>query len=85
LSSQKVQIKAAEDFQVLIRQLQEMWLFGQLNTLGESKVQQQTDENAKVVAGLLKQLVGLQGTESQPQQNGHAEETTNETISMDET
>ena len=34
-----------------------MWLFGQLNTLGESKVEQQTDENAKVVADLLKQLV----------------------------
>lgn len=54
------QIRAAEDVQTLIRQLQEMWLFGQLNTLGESKVQQQTDENAKVVADLLKQLMEKQ-------------------------
>jgi hypothetical protein len=55
------QVKAAEDFQALIRQLQEMWLFGQLDTMGESKVQQQTDENAKVVAELLRQLAARQG------------------------
>lgn len=65
-----VQIRAAEDLQTLIRYLQEMWLFGQLNTIGESEVQQQTDENAKTVAALLKQLAekqgGLGGT------NGHA-------------
>lgn len=54
------QIKSAEDLQLLIRQLQEMWLFGQLNIVGESKVQQQTDENAKVVAGLLQQLLDRQ-------------------------
>lgn len=48
--------------QVLIRQLQEMWLFGQLNTIGESKVQQQANENAKAVADLLKQLVEKQQT-----------------------
>ena len=56
------QIRAAEDLQVLIRQLQEMWLFGQLNTVGNSKVQQQTDETAKVVAGLLGQLLERQQT-----------------------
>lgn len=37
-----------------------MWLFGQLDTLGESTLQQRTDENAKVVAGLLQQLVERQ-------------------------
>ena len=37
-----------------------MWLFGQLNTIGESRVQQQTDENAKTIAGLLKQLADRQ-------------------------
>lgn len=37
-----------------------MWLFGQLNTVGESKVQQQTDENAKIVGDLLKQLLESQ-------------------------
>jgi len=37
-----------------------MWLFGQLDTVGASKAQQQTNENAKAVAGLLQQLGGLQ-------------------------
>ncbi|KAK4546684.1 hypothetical protein LTR36_001902 [Oleoguttula mirabilis] len=56
----RTQIRAAEDMQSLIRQLQEMWLFGQLNTVGDSKVKQQTDENAKVVAELLEQLAQTQ-------------------------
>lgn len=54
------QIKAAEDLQMLIRHLQEMWLFGPLNTVGESQVQQQTDETAKIVGELLRQLSGKQ-------------------------
>ncbi len=41
-----------------------MWLFGELNTVGESKAQQQTDENAKAVAGLLQQLLDRQGQSS---------------------
>jgi len=45
---------------VLVRHLQEMWLFGPLNTVGESQVQQQTDENAKVVGDLLRQLTNKQ-------------------------
>ncbi|EME84061.1 uncharacterized protein MYCFIDRAFT_195222 [Pseudocercospora fijiensis CIRAD86] len=49
-------IRAAEEVQSLIRQMQEMWLFGQLNTLDESKAQKQSDENAAVVADLLKLL-----------------------------
>jgi hypothetical protein len=54
------QIKATEDLQVLVRHLQEMWLFGPLNTIGESQVQQQTDENAKIVGDLLRQLSSKQ-------------------------
>jgi hypothetical protein len=46
--------------QTLIRHLQEMWLFGPLNTVGESQVQQQTDESAKLVGELLRQLSGKQ-------------------------
>ncbi|KAM0716586.1 hypothetical protein Q7P37_008031 [Cladosporium fusiforme] len=57
-------IKAAEDLQMLIRHLQEMWLFGPLNTVGESQVQQQTDENAKLVGELLRQLSEKQGAET---------------------
>ncbi|KAM3416751.1 hypothetical protein BST61_g8343 [Cercospora zeina] len=49
-------IRGAEEVQTLIRQVQEMWLFGQLNTLGESKIQQETDESARAVAGLLKEV-----------------------------
>jgi hypothetical protein len=37
-----------------------MWLFGQLDTLGQNKLQQQTDEKAQVVAGLLQKLVNDQ-------------------------
>jgi hypothetical protein len=55
-----VKIKAAEDLQMLIRHLQEMWLFGPLNTVGESQVQQQTDESAKIVGELLRQLSSKQ-------------------------
>ncbi|KXT10506.1 hypothetical protein AC579_4265 [Pseudocercospora musae] len=49
-------IRAAEEVQSLIRQMQEMWLFGQLNTLDDTKAQKQSDENAAVVADLLKLL-----------------------------
>ncbi|KAK5745020.1 hypothetical protein LTR17_001771 [Elasticomyces elasticus] len=66
------QIVAAENAQSLIRQLQEMWLFGQLDTLGDSKVQQQNDEHAKSIAGLLKQLADLQKL---PATDGKAEST----------
>jgi hypothetical protein len=62
------QIKAAEDLQMLIRHLQEMWLFGPLNTVGESQVQQQTDESAKLVGELLRQLSSKQSTST----NGEA-------------
>lgn len=57
-----VKIKAAEDLQTLIRHLQEMWLFGPLNTVGESQVQQQTDESAKIVGELLRELSSKQST-----------------------
>jgi hypothetical protein len=53
-----LQIKAAEDLQMLVRHLQEMWLFGPLNTVGESQIQQQTDESARVVGELLGVLAG---------------------------
>lgn len=46
-----------------------MWLFGHLNTMGESKTQERTDENAKAVAGLLQQLLENQNS----MQNGSEE------------
>jgi hypothetical protein len=63
-----LKIKAAEDLQMLIRHLQEMWLFGPLNTVGESQVQQQTDESAKIVGELLRQLSSKQSNSA----NGEA-------------
>ncbi|KAK1813162.1 hypothetical protein LTR12_012486 [Friedmanniomyces endolithicus] len=53
-------ITTAENAQSLIRQLQEMWLFGQLDTLGDSKARQQSDEDARSIALLLKQLAASQ-------------------------
>ena len=42
-----------------------MWLFGQLDTLGDSKVQEQTDETAKIVSQLLQQLAESQNVVGQ--------------------
>ncbi|KAK0279410.1 hypothetical protein LTR91_007743 [Friedmanniomyces endolithicus] len=53
-------ITTAENAQSLIRQLQEMWLFGQLDTLGDTKARQQSDEDARSIALLLKQLAESQ-------------------------
>ena len=49
---------------MLIRQLQEMWLFGQLNTVGDSKVQEKTDANARAASDLLRQLMERQSSTS---------------------
>ncbi|KXL50142.1 hypothetical protein M433DRAFT_2322 [Acidomyces richmondensis BFW] len=49
-------IRAGEDVQILVRQLQEMWLFGQLNTIGESEAHHQADENAEKVSQLLEKF-----------------------------
>lgn len=38
--------------------MQELWLFGQLKTLEEGKLQERIDLDAKDVANLLGQLVG---------------------------
>lgn len=46
-------IRAAQDILSLTRQMQETWLFGKLDTIGESKVERRTEEDVKVVAGLL--------------------------------
>jgi hypothetical protein len=52
------QIRASEDLLTLIRQMQEIWLFGKLDTIGDSKVQEETERDAKVIVGLLEQLKG---------------------------
>jgi len=40
--------------------MQETWLFGQLDTLGKSSVENRTDEDARAVAAMLEQLIKLQ-------------------------
>lgn len=46
--------------------MQELWLFGQLDTLGSSEVQARTDENARLVGELLGKVLDVkQNVESQ--------------------
>ncbi|KAI7472267.1 hypothetical protein KC351_g11700 [Hortaea werneckii] len=52
--------RAIEEGQSFTRQLQEMWLFGQLNTIGDSEAKQRSDEAAKDLSRLLQQLAGAQ-------------------------
>ncbi len=56
--------------------MQEMWLFGQLDTLGEGRANIETDEKAKVVAGLLKTFVERQNAENEAA-SGHEGEVVN--------
>ena len=51
------QIRAAEDLLSLTRQMQELWLFGQLDTLGKSAVEEKTEADARRVAELIQTLV----------------------------
>lgn len=64
------QVRTIEEGQSLIRQLQEMWLFGQLNTIGDTKAKQRSDDTAKALSGLLQQLAATQRTE--PAEDGMA-------------
>ncbi|KAI9691571.1 MAG: hypothetical protein M1822_007642 [Bathelium mastoideum] len=54
-------IRGAEDLTTLIRQMQEVWLFGELNTIGKSETQQKTEENTIAVAQLLEKLMAGYG------------------------
>lgn len=46
----------------MTRQMQELWLFGQLKTLDQKPdIQQQIDSDAKEVAEMLAQLLSIKG------------------------
>lgn len=45
-------IRAAEDLTALTRRLKELWLFGQLDTLGPSAAEGRADAKAREVAAL---------------------------------
>ncbi|THV73755.1 hypothetical protein D6D19_02662 [Aureobasidium pullulans] len=50
-------IRTSEDILTLTRQMQELWLFGQLKTLDASDIQGRIDGDAKEVAEMLAILV----------------------------
>ncbi|KAF2836749.1 hypothetical protein M501DRAFT_996415 [Patellaria atrata CBS 101060] len=54
-------VRVAEDILALTRQMQELWLFGQLNTLGKSATEEKTAEDVRAVARLVEGLVGELG------------------------
>jgi len=56
-------VRATEDVLTLTRQMQEMWLFGQLDTLGRSKLERETEEDARIVQALLGTVVRGQDAE----------------------
>ncbi|KAI5202187.1 hypothetical protein E4T42_05300 [Aureobasidium subglaciale] len=51
-------IRTSEDILTLTRQMQELWLFGQLKTLDKNDIQGRIDADAKEVAEMLAILVG---------------------------
>ncbi|KAK4624057.1 hypothetical protein CLAFUW4_05958 [Fulvia fulva] len=65
-------IRTFEEIPTLIRQLQELWLRGPLNTLGDSKAKQSTDETANAVAEALRMLTGMQRNQQAQQEQGQA-------------
>ena len=66
-NTHRVKVRSFEDIQTLVREMQELWLQGPLNTLGDSKAKQNTDDNAKAVADMLRMLTGMQQQQQQEQ------------------
>ncbi|KAF2229018.1 hypothetical protein EV356DRAFT_496606 [Viridothelium virens] len=57
-------IRGAEDLTTLIRQMQEVWLFGELNTLGKSENQEKMQQSTVAVAELLNKVLSSYGREA---------------------
>ena len=52
--------------------MQEMWLFGQLDTVRTSETVKDTEEQAKILAGLVERIVrglGVKGEEKEEKEN----------------
>ncbi|PSK51695.1 hypothetical protein B9Z65_2962 [Elsinoe australis] len=58
-------VRAAEAIMTLTRQMQELWLFGQLNTLEVTEIQDKVDIQATGVAELLQKLVEMERQQGQ--------------------
>lgn len=66
METQTVQlIRGCEDLLVLVRQMQEVWLFGKLDAVGGSEVRDGTERDAKRIVGLLRRLDGGHGEGSE--------------------
>ncbi|KAF2225115.1 hypothetical protein BDZ85DRAFT_88664 [Elsinoe ampelina] len=61
-------VRTAEEILALTRQMQEMWLFGHLNTLEVSDMQDKVDTQAQEIAALLKQLTDVDTQQDQHRQ-----------------
>ncbi|KAI9706797.1 MAG: hypothetical protein M1820_004768 [Bogoriella megaspora] len=50
-------VRGAEELTMLIRQMQEVWLFGQLNTVGQKDALQKTSEDVAAITEVLGKIV----------------------------
>ena len=66
------QVRAAEDLLALSRTLKEAWLFGELNPLGVSEAEKQTDRDSRIVAERLKEM--LDKVEANGEEKGEKED-----------
>jgi hypothetical protein len=62
-------IRSCEDLLTLIRWMQEQWLFGNLDTLGKSGVELETEKDVQEIVEMLKRLDKMQNLEA----NGNGE------------
>lgn len=65
------QVTAAQNMSMFIRDLQELWLFGGLETLADEKDAEVERQKALEVAGLVEGLVGKLPAASKPQESEH--------------
>jgi hypothetical protein len=54
-------VRLAEDAQRLIRHLQELWLFGSVDTVGKTEEELKSEESVKEIVGLLEELLKKEG------------------------
>merc|ERR1711981_936331 len=58
-SAQQI-VRSCEDLLTLVRWMQERWLCGNLNTIGQSTVESETEKDAQEIVEMLKRLDGME-------------------------
>lgn len=53
------QVRAAQDLTTLVRDLQELWLFGSLDTLADPRDEEENRRRAVEIARLVEKLSGV--------------------------